>query len=157
MRLVACAAAALAHRRNISHGDVVDAVQKLLRNEVLQGFLPDTANLVIQPLQALRILEANERVLSEILLRQIARHTTLEHPGVLWGTIVHDERLLNLRPAETWNKIRDCLRDANLILQDGRQWFFRYPILGERLRLALEVEIERFETDAAGRYGIEAG
>jgi hypothetical protein len=53
MRLVACASAYLSARRNISYGTVTTTIQKLLRNEVLQGYLPDVQQQVLQPLQAL--------------------------------------------------------------------------------------------------------
>jgi hypothetical protein len=158
LRLVACGAAWLTRKRHVSRGDVIESVHKLLRNDVLQGFLPDPPNLVVQPLQALRILDRKDQILSEILLRQIARHTTIESSGVLWGTIAHDDRLLNLRPVETWTTIRDYLREANLLFQDERrQWVFRYPILGERLRVDLEIEMERLQAEAASLFGLEVG
>src|SRR5207249_11295936 len=58
MRLAGCAASRLSQRRRVSIGTVVQAVQGLLHNEVLQGYIPDPKNLVTQPLQTLKLIES---------------------------------------------------------------------------------------------------
>jgi len=111
---------------------------------------------VMQPLQALKLLETMDQILAEILLRQFARYTTLERPQVNWATVVHDDRLLNLRPEETWVRVRQELWDANLLnMDDRKQWTFRFPILGERLRLDLDMEFERLQTEAVAKFGVD--
>lgn len=156
MRLVACAAAHLSRRQRVTRGTVNEAVHRLLRNVVLQGHLPDVPTLVMQPLQAVRLLETTDQLLAELLLRQFARHTTLERPWVNWATVVQDDRLLNLRPKETWTRLRQELWDANLLVMDDRkQWAFRFPILGERLRIDLEPECDRLQTEALAKLGVE--
>jgi hypothetical protein len=156
MRLVACAAASLSRRQRVTRGTVIEAVHGLLHNVVLQGYLPDVPSLVMQPLQALKLLETMDQILAEILLRQFARYTTLERPQVNWATVVHDDRLLNLRPEETWVRVRQELWDANLLnMDDRKQWTFRFPILGERLRLDLDMEFERLQTEAVAKFGVD--
>ncbi|MGD0075659.1 MAG: ATP-binding protein [Candidatus Binataceae bacterium] len=152
MRLVACAAAYLTRRRNVSRGTVVNAVTRLLRNEVLQGDLPDVPQLVRQPLQVIASLEPIDRVSANLLLLQLARHTTLERPLATWSTVV--DRLLALRSHDAWLKVRHQLKDAALIVADDRGlWGLRYPILGERLRVNLEVEFERENAQLAALVG----
>ena len=151
MRLVACGSASLSRRRSVSRGTVIETVHKLLRNEVLPGYLPDPPNLVIQPLQVLRLLDPVDQTLAEIVLRQLARHTGLERPWATWATVVHDDRLLALKPSETWLRIRDELHRAQLIVpNESRQWGFRYPILGERLRVDLDLQLDKLCAEAAG-------
>lgn len=84
MRLVACAAAHLTSRRNVSHGTVAEAVRKLLRNEVLQGYLIDPQQQVLQSLQVLSVLGAEDERYARLVLLQLARRTTLERPGAEW-------------------------------------------------------------------------
>jgi hypothetical protein len=157
MRLVACTASWITQRKRISRGIIIEAVYKLVRNEALKGYLPDPPNLIKQPLQSLNILSLSDQPLAEILLLQIARYTTLERPWTTWGTISHDDRLLNLRPLETWTRIRDEIRVANIIIaNESRQWGFRFPILGEGLRTDLDIEFERLQTEISSNYGVES-
>jgi len=148
MRLVACAAVYLSPRRNISHGTVAEAVGKLLRNEVLQGYLIDPQQQVLQSLQVLTVLGAEDDRYARVILLQLARHTTLERPGARWSAIVQDDRLLSLKPLETWTNARGHLRDARLIAEREGVWSFCYPILGELLRVNLESEFDRLVTAA---------
>jgi hypothetical protein len=156
MRLVACAAASLSRRQRVTRGTVIEAVCGLLSNMVLQGYLPDVPSLVMQPLQALRLLETKDQIAAEILLRQFARHTTLERPTVSWAIVVNDDRLLNLQPKETWTRVRQELWDANIMYMDDRkQWAFRFPILGERLRIDLDLEFDRLQIEATAKFGAD--
>jgi len=143
MRLVACAAVWISRRRRISRGTVIESISLLLRNQVLQGYLPDVANVVTQPMQVIGLLTPLDQALAHLLLLVMARHTTLERPAANWGPISTDDRLLGIRGEDTWLRIREELVNASLIVPDEhRRWAFRYPILGERLRINLESEFE---------------
>lgn len=156
MRLLACGAAWLNQRQRVTRGTVIETVGKLLRNEILPGYLPDMPNLALQPLQMLRLMEEMDEIFAKLLLLQLARHTTLERPWAMWASFAYDERLLSLRPIETWTRLRDELRGTNLIvMNDQKLWAFQYPILGERLRIDLDIEFERLQTVAAAKLGAE--
>ena len=157
MRLLACAAAWLNQRQRVTRGTVIETVGKLLRNEVLPGYLPDMPYLALQQLQVLRVMVEMDEIFAKLLLLQLARYTTLERPWAMWASFAYDERLLSLRPIETWTRLRDELRRTNLITINEQQlWAFRYPILGERLRIGLDIEFERLQTEAAATLGADA-
>jgi AAA+ ATPase superfamily predicted ATPase len=155
MRLVGCAASHLSQRRRVSIGTVVQAVQELLHNEVLQGDLPDPKNLVKQPLQALKLMESDlDESLGRLLLLQLAHHTSLERPAIRWTVIANDDSLLTLQPAAKWAHLRDKLREAELIYPNERNlWTFRFPILGEALRIDWEFEFDRLRRQVESMLG----
>ncbi|MGH8070785.1 MAG: AAA family ATPase [Candidatus Entotheonellia bacterium] len=155
MRLVGCAASHLSQRRRVSKGIVVQAVQGLLHNEVLQGDLPDPKNLVKQPLQALKLMESDlDESLGRLLLLQLARHTSLERPGIRWAVISNDDSLLTLQPTATWARLRDKLREADLIYPNERNlWTFRFPILAEALRIGWEFEFDKLRMQVESMLG----
>jgi len=98
-----------------------------------------------------------DEIFAKLLLLQLARYTTLERPWAMWASFAYDERLLSLRPIETWTRLRDELRRTNLITINEQQlWAFRYPILGERLRIGLDIEFERLQTEASATLGADA-
>ena len=144
MRLLACAAAYLSRRNRVSRSVVLQATRDLLRGGLLGGYLPEPTNLVKQPLQALLSLKPEDRVLSELLLLQIARRTTLEQRWVSWGNVVEDDQLLRLKPKVTWGRLRQLLLEAHLICSNpSMTWGFALPILAEAMRTDPEVEHER--------------
>lgn len=149
MKLVACASARSSTRQRVSQGTVLTAIQSLLKNEIFPGYLPDVQSLVMQPLQVLHLLPLADKTLCELLLYQVARHSTLERPLVHWSNILRDDRLLNLCPADKWVRLREKLRDLNLLVaNETNQWSFTFPILAERLRMTLEIDFERLHNSA---------
>ena len=78
MRTLACAAANLTKRNRISPGLVNDAVRKLLKNEVLHGYIPDPGNTIRQPLQALSLMTNRlDEERANLILLVVAARTTL--------------------------------------------------------------------------------
>jgi hypothetical protein len=145
MRLIGCVTSYISSRQRISIGTVMEATRKFLDNNVLQGDLPGPMHLVLQPLQALRLMETPiDETLGRLLLLQLARHTSLERPWAQWAVISQDEHLLSLRSSSVWMSIRNSLRDAGLLSVDQKfLWSVRLPILGEALRKNWEVEYPR--------------
>lgn len=145
MRLVGCAASHLSNHRRVSIGTIHEAVDKLLRGQVLKGTFPDPLNLVKQPLSALKLMESEtEERLCRLLLLQLARPISLERPWARWAVISQDEKLEALRPAATWSRLRDRLyEEARLLTRNEKQlWSFSYPILAAALRVGWEHEFE---------------
>lgn len=145
MRLVGCAASHLSNHRRVSIGTIHEAVDKLLRGQVLKGTFPDPLNLVKQPLSALKLMESEtEERLCRLLLLQLARPISLERPWIRWAVISQDEKLEALRPAATWSRLRDRLyEEARLLTRNEKQlWSFSYPILAAALRVGWEHEFE---------------
>ena len=144
MRLLSCAAAYSSRRNRVSRSVVLQATRDLLSGGLLGSYLPEPTNLVKQPLQALLILKPEDRVLSELLLLQIARRTTLEQRWVSWGNVVEDDQLLRLKPKITWGRLRQLLLEAHLICSNpSMTWGFALPILAEAMRTDPDMEHER--------------
>jgi hypothetical protein len=155
MQLVAAAAAFMSERRTISPGVVTRAIQELIRGKILAGHIPSPKHLVLQPLQSLGLLDTDaDEATGRLLLLRLAYHTSLEKPWVQWARLKTDETLLKLRPEASWNRVRDQLRDANVLVQNEKKlWSFRFPIVGEALRVGWEREFEtqraRIESEVA--------
>ena len=121
----------------------------LLRNEVFPGLFPDVAGIVRQQLQCLNLMDRSKRGLSELFLLVLARYSSLERPCVASSVLERDERLLNLRQAETWLGVRNELLDLKVIRHEERGWRFQFPILGELLSAGFEYEFDRLATIVA--------
>ncbi len=149
MRQIGCACALLTKRRHVTEGTVMTSVKALLRGEILAGDIPDFPNTVTQPLQSLKLMESrSDELVGRLALCQLARHVRLERPQVPWITVSGDDQLLAVRPAGTWNRIRDKLKDADLIYPNKKRlWAFRFPIIAEAMRMEADYQVEKLIAD----------
>jgi len=149
LRLIGCVCSYITTRKRISSGTVMEATRKFLAEEVLQGNLPGSMHLVLQPLQALKLMETQlDEDLGRLMLLKLARNTSLERPLTQWATLSMDDELLALRPESVWKKVRNSLMDAGLLVVDDRYlWSFRFPIVSEALRRNYDVEFNRLYSE----------
>ena len=149
LRLIGCVCSYITTRKRISSGTVMEATRKFISEEVLRGNLPGSMHLILQPLQALRLMETQlDEDLGRLMLLKLARNTSLERPQTQWATISMDDELLGLRPESVWKKIRNSLMDAGLLIVDDRYlWSFRFPIIAEALRRNYDLEFGRLYSE----------
>ena len=147
LRIVGCVCSVVAKRRRISRGVVMEGIARLVRNEVLEGDLPDPVSVAKQQLQPLRLLKREDALRAELLLVRLAQRTTLEQSTIPWGALRSDERLLSVGPAEGWIRARNELREAHLVVGDRSGLRLRFGFLAEVMRSEADWEFEKLSEE----------